>query len=94
MKDQTMNAAMEEFILRRVNDCGARKNQARQDAVAELCAFAGKLKKSLTDQQERLFTECENAFALVDGETMQCYYRAGFSDAVVFLLGWRDGEWN
>ena len=52
------------------------------------------LKRSLSDQQEILYRECENAYALVDGETMQCYYRAGFADAVLFLMGWRDGTWN
>ena len=53
-----------------------------------------KLKLSLSDQQKTLYRECENAYALVDGETMQCYYRAGFADAVVFLIGWRDRTWN
>lgn len=50
--------------------------------------------QSLRNQRKSLYRECENAYALVDGETMQCYYRAGFADAVLFLLGWRDGTWN
>lgn len=94
MQDNTMQSAMDAFILRRVNACGSRETEALQDAFAQLKGCSEKLKEGLSSEQTPMFIDCENAYALVEGETMQCYYRAGFSDAVLFLLGWRDGEWN
>lgn len=89
-----MQKEMEQFILQRINDCGKRESEGLQDAYNRFKACTEKLKNSLNPEQEKLYLECENAYALVDGETMQCYYRAGFSDAVMFLMGWRDGEWK
>ena len=85
MPSKEMQVAVEQFILQRINACGSHESQGLQTA---------KLNQSLSDQQKSLYRECENAYALVDGETMQCYYRAGFADAVLFLMGWRDGTWN
>lgn len=62
------------------------------DAYALFSEKADELKQSLSSSQKTLFIDCENAFALLDGEIMQCYYRAGFSDAVGFLMKWRDKE--
>lgn len=87
MQDNTMQSAMDAFILRRVNACGSRENEALQDAFAQFKGCAEKLKEGLSPEQEPVFIDCENAYVLVEGETMQCYYRAGFSDAVLFLLG-------
>lgn len=94
MQDKAMQDAMNEFILQRINFCGSHETDALQDAYAEFRCRAEKLKGSLSTEQKALLTECENAYRLVDGETQQCYYRAGFSDAVLFLLGWRDGTWK
>ncbi len=94
MQEKTMQAAMEEFILERVNHYSAQEPDGLQKVHEQLEICTSKLKESLSPKQEPLFTECENAYALVDGETMYCYYRAGFADAVLFLLGWRDGNWN
>lgn len=94
MCDESLREAIDVFILERINDCGSRENPTLQDAYASFADVAKRLKETLLSEQQSLFTGCENAFALVDGETMNCYYRAGFSDAVLFLLGWRDKEWN
>ena len=94
MPNKKMDEAGEEFILRRINDWGSDESQGLQAAIEQWRLNTEKLKMSLSDQQKTLYRECENAYALVDGETMQCYYRAGFADAVVFLIGWRDRTWN
>ena len=94
MPNEQLTNAIEQFILQRINDCGSHKNESVQEAYQEFSACTKKLKEHLTPLQRPLFIDCENAYAVVDGETMHCYYRAGFSDAVLFLLGWRDGEWN
>jgi len=94
MQDAKMQKAIEHFILRRINDCGMRGSESVDKAYEILEDCSEKLRNKLNSEQQELFLECENAFALVDGELMQCYYRAGFSDAIKFLMGWRDGEWN
>ena len=94
MQDKAMQDAMNEFIIQRVNFCGSHETDALQDAYAEFKCCVEKLKGSLSTEQKALLTKCDDSYRLVDGETQQCYYRAGFSDAVLFLLGWRDGTWK
>ena len=94
MSDDTMNEAMAEFVNRRINAQGSHESQAAQDALAIFTEYAKMLEKTLTAEQKKLYLGCENAFDLLMGETMHSYYRAGFSDAVEFLRGWRDGTWN
>ncbi len=94
MKDDTMQKAVDEFILQRINSYGRQKNAALQEAYAELGNCITKLKDTFSNEQNALFNECENAFCLIEGEIRQNYYRAGFSDAVIFLLGWRDKDWT
>lgn len=94
MNQETMRAALDAFVLERINDCGSRKNDALAEAFSQLSMCADRLRDSLSKEQLTLLIDCENAYSLVDRETMNCFYRAGFSDAVLFLLGWRDAEWN
>ena len=94
MLNKEMRTAVEEFILQRINTFGAHESPGLQTAREQFKICIEKLNQTLSDQQNSLYRECENAYALVDGETMQCYYRAGFADAVLFLMGWRDGTWN
>ena len=84
MPNKEMRAAVEEFILQRINDWGSDESQGLQTAIEQWKLSTENLKRSLSDQQKILYRECENAYVLVDGETMQCYYRAGFADAVLF----------
>lgn len=94
MKNEAMKTAVNAFILERINDCSSRPNESLSDAIEQLSVCTAKLRNVLSDEQRAFLTACENAYSVVDGETMNCYYRAGFSDAVLFLLGWRDSEWN
>lgn len=94
MRDKNMRKAMDEFILTRINDYGRAESGALQEAVTQLRSDAEALRGTLSAEQSDLLTHCENTFAVLDGETMQYYYRAGFSDAVFFLLSWRESGRN
>jgi len=94
MHENDLKKALDEFLQRRIDDCGARGNDGLQAAYQQFERCTEKLKSSLTPEQRQAYLEWENAYSLVDGETMNCYYRAGFSDAVLFFMGWRDGEWK
>lgn len=94
MENKDFERAMDNFLGQRVIDCGMRKNENLQEAYQQFENAMNSLKSTLTPAQNSVFLKLENAYSLVDGETTNCYYRAGFSDAVLFLLGWRDGEWK
>ena len=92
--DEKLQAAMDNFLQQRMTDCAMRDNESLQNAYQHFEDCLSNLKKSLSPEQAAALVALENAFSLVDGETQNCYYRAGFSDAVVFLFGWREGTWN
>lgn len=92
MTDETMRAAIDEFVQTRINDCGRRESGDLGAAYARLKDHAEELKSALSPDMEPLFRACEDAYALTEGETQQRYYRAGFSDAVSFLLSWRENR--
>ena len=73
--------------MERINHYSAHEPDGLQKVHEQMENCVSKLKESLSPKQEPVFTECENAYALVDGETMYCYYRAGFADAVFYLSG-------
>lgn len=91
--DDKLKAAVEQFILQRVNDCGDKGSESLQGAYQDFMSCAEELKSTLTPEQSKLFLDFENAYGVVEGETQQCYYRTGFYDAVMFLMSWKDGEW-
>jgi len=94
MHDDDLKKALDDFLQQRIDNCGARDNEGLQEAYQQFERCIGKLKSSLTPEQKQVYLDLENACSLLDGETQNCYYRAGFSDAVVFFMGWRDGKWN
>ena len=86
MMDRSLQKALDDFVLERVNSCSVKESKGVEDAYDALYKSAECLRDKLSPEQERLLTACENAFSLYEGEIMNCYYRAGFSDAVVFLF--------
>ena len=90
MKDNMYSATME-FVTERVNYHGANEAQGLQEAAGEFQSAVDCLKETLTAEQMPLFLDCETFYGGVDGEQMRFYYEAGFSDAIRFILGWRDG---
>lgn len=92
MNDAKLRQAMDDFIDQRLNDYGRSEPQSVQDAWSELKSGWGTLRGMLSPEHTNLLNACENALMIMDGETRDYFYRAGFSDAVFFLLKWRDTE--
>jgi hypothetical protein len=86
--DKSLYNATAEFITERVIHHGKQEPGIIQGAVTELCARVDRLKKTLTSEQALVLRDCDNAYAEVDGETMRYYYKAGFGDAIRFLVDW------
>ena len=92
MTDEAMQKAIEEFIIPRIND----HNMAEPEVLLELfqqfnnCVEA--LRTALPIELNSLLRQCEDAYRLLDGETINTYYRAGFSDAIAFLFTWQDSK--
>ena len=81
-----MKEASEEFISQRINWHGQNETEAVNGAYMELRTLVEKLSKTLTKEQRLLLRACEDAYRIADGETGRFYYKAGFSDAINFLL--------
>ena len=82
-----MNEEISKFVLGRLNLHGKSEPTELQDAYLKFKSCMDNLRKTLSDEQKKLLNRCENAYALLDGETVDHYYRTGFSDAVIFLDG-------
>ena len=88
MTDEELKKAIDEFVQKRINSCSVHESEAVEEAYDNLYESVESLRDSLSPEQEELLTDCENAYSVMEGEIMNCYYRAGFSDAVKFLLSW------
>ena len=86
--DENLCRVTAEFITERVNYHGQQEPGNIGAAAEKLYATVEKLRQTLTDEQILTLRDCENFFAEVDGETMRYYFKAGFGDAVRFLLDW------
>jgi len=90
--DNKLKAAMEEFITQRINDLGADAPAAVTDAVSEAEEQKERLVAALSEEQRPLLRAFENALGVQSGEETRYYYRAGFYDAVKFLLEWSGAD--
>ena len=88
MTDEELRKAIDEFVQKRINSCSVHESEAVEEAYDTLYESTECLRNKLNPEQEKLLTDCENAYSVMEGEIMNCYYRAGFSDAVKFLLSW------
>ena len=88
MTDEEMRKAIDEFVLKRVNRCSVHESESVEEAYDYLYESVESLRDNLNPDQEELLSDCEDAYSIMEGEIMNCYYRAGFSDAVKFLLSW------
>jgi len=88
--DESLRAATDEFVNQRVSYYGKNETEAVNGAYMELRACADRLREALNEEQERLLRFCENAYHVADGETRQFYYKAGFDDAIRFLMNWKE----
>ena len=100
MDRNNLHDVLEELILERINAHHLTEPEAVSMAYSQFAARSEALRNTLNSEQRLIYNNCEDAYLLLDGETINYYYRAGFSDAIRFLFGWtdstqwRDGRWN
>lgn len=90
--DENLYKVTEEFITQRVNYHGKNETETVNGAFMELRACVERLRETLSEEQLLLLRKCENAYRVADGETQRFYYKAGFGDAIRFLLDWGQRE--
>ena len=85
--EETLEEAIEQMVLERINVHGARHSAAVDNAYHEFDAAIVRLKATFNSEQEQQYIRCENAICNVTGEIMNYYYRSGFADAVTLMNG-------
>lgn len=83
-----MEKAIDDFIVSRINYHGSNESECLKEAYLSFSDAVQKLRDTLTPEQKILFRKCENAYGVLDGETINFYYQARFSDAICFLKSW------
>lgn len=94
MNIDKFDEAAQDFINARINHFGEEESAELQKAVQAYKRCADKLLYTLNAEQASLWNHIESANSLVDGETMNFYYRAGFSDALNFIFKMRGNRDN
>jgi len=84
--DEHLGKVSEEFITQRLGWHGQNETDAVNGAYMELRALVERLSKTLAEEQRLLLRDCKNAYRVSTGETERFYYKAGFGDAINFLL--------
>lgn len=84
--NEKLQAAIDDFITQRTNDHGADAPDAVGEAITDVSLIEKKLIATLSPEQEKLWNELEDALSLQTGEENNYYYRAGFSDAIQFII--------
>ena len=86
--DDMLLEEIEVFITKRLNDL-----EHVPDSVTEAVSYSGecadRLSFTFTQEQAKFWHELEDALSLQAGEEAVFYYKAGFHDAIQFLLGWQ-----
>ena len=57
-------------------------------------SVTSQLLETLSEEQSIIYRDCESNYCELDAETIHFYYEAGFSDAIRFVMGWKDGLFN
>lgn len=84
--DEHSEKVSEEFITQRLSWHGQNETDAVNGAYMELRTLVERLRETLTEEQRLLLRDCENAYRISIGETERFFYKAGFGDAINFLL--------
>ena len=88
--NEKLRKAVDEFITKRLGDWGTDSPAPVTEAVTDVERCSERLAAVLTEEQQQLWIELENALSLQSGEETRFYYISGFHDALHFLLGWGD----
>lgn len=86
--DENLYQVTDEFVAQRISYHGENETEAVNGAYMELRSRVERLRETLSEEQSALLRDCENAYHSSDGESGRYYYKAGFGDAIRFLLDW------
>lgn len=86
--NEMLRKAVEEFITQRLNDLGTDSPNPVTEAVTYVGRCSERLAAVLTEEQQKLWIDLENALSVQNGEEARFYYISGFKDALHFLMGW------
>lgn len=86
--DKNLQQVTDEFITERVNYHSKHEADVLTDAFVQFSDHAKHLCDTLTEEQSLLFRKCDNAYRHLESECQRFYYKAGFGDAISFLLNW------
>jgi hypothetical protein len=67
--DENLKKLTEELVTQRVNYHGANETKEANAAYMEFRGIVERLRETLTEEQRKLLTVCENAYHVADGET-------------------------
>lgn len=87
--DEKLRKAVDEFITQRLGDLGTDSPDPVTESITNVERCSERLAAGLTEEQQKLWVELENALCVQAGEETRYYYRSGFNDAIHFLLGWK-----
>lgn len=90
MQEKDFESAVNEFVGVRINAYEFDEDDAVTEAFQEFYSHLERVK----DFDKKEYNDFGDSCILLAGELKNRYYRAGFSDAVKFLIGWRDKEWK
>ena len=84
--DKDFSKAKSEFVTQRINAHSSNEPENVNSAYMELRSLVDRLRTTLSEEQKLILRDLENAYHVADGETERYYYKAGFNDAIHFLL--------
>ena len=90
--DHHLQTATEEFVAERINYHRENESERLQKAYSSFYSKATQLQGSLTEEQAKIFTACEDNHSELDSEAIYYFYEAGFGDALRFIMGWGEGS--
>lgn len=90
MQEKEFETAVNEFVMQRINTFEIKENSGADEALNDFYCHLRNLKGCVKQE----YIDFDNSCTVLVGELKNTFYRAGFSDAVTFLLGWRDGTWK
>lgn len=87
MANMSMKEAMDQFVTHRIEKCEQEGSSDLAEALMLLRDCEQYLRNALNETQMTQFVDYKNAYAQVEKELKDCYYRNGFSDALTFVFG-------
>ena len=89
-----LHTATADFVAIRIDYHNENETERLDKAYDSFYTVTAQLQETLSEDQSKIYSDCEAAYSELDAETIHFYYEAGFGDAVRFIMGWRDGSFQ